>query len=156
MRMRLPLFTALLLTACATVNSPAAAATPAAHTLVASLERGPCFGSCPAYAVRVYADGAVEFDGRRFTALTGHHTGSISAERLAELAAAFKAAAFSTLKPEYTHATVTDMPYLTISDGTKTVRHALGDEHAPASLVTLESAIDQAVTISQWVDGPTQ
>ncbi len=168
--MRMRLLSALVLTCCVTASAPATvqprpadipaplavAATERGHVLVASLERGPCYGRCPTYAVRVYADGSVEFVGHRFTAVLGAHTGHITPERLAALATAFEVAHFSSLKSEYVNATVTDLPYLTVSDGHKTVRHALGDEHAPAVLVTLEDAIDRAVNISQWVDGPTE
>jgi hypothetical protein len=36
-----------------------------------SYETGPCFGACPVYAVTVNADGTGQFEGKRFTAVSG-------------------------------------------------------------------------------------
>jgi len=43
-----------------------------------SFETGPCFGACPVYKVVVRSDGSGEFEGRRFTAVTGTRTFTVS------------------------------------------------------------------------------
>lgn len=43
-----------------------------------SFETGPCFGACPVYKVIVRSDGSAEFEGRRFTAVTGTRTFTVS------------------------------------------------------------------------------
>ncbi|KRC80445.1 DUF6438 domain-containing protein [Sphingomonas sp. Root241] len=41
-------------------------------------ETGPCFGRCPVYAVTVRPDGTGTFEGRRFTAVTGERSFTLS------------------------------------------------------------------------------
>ncbi|ATY32609.1 DUF6438 domain-containing protein [Sphingomonas psychrotolerans] len=41
-------------------------------------ETGPCFGRCPVYSVTVRPDGSGVFDGKRFTAVTGERSFTLS------------------------------------------------------------------------------
>nr|WP_294811546.1 DUF6438 domain-containing protein [uncultured Sphingomonas sp.] len=41
-------------------------------------ETGPCFGRCPVYAVTVRPDGTGVFEGKRFTAVTGERSFTLS------------------------------------------------------------------------------
>lgn len=59
---------ALALAGCATHPAPAPAE-PGPTSIM--LERGPCFGACPTYAVTIEPSGAGHFDGKRFVAITG-------------------------------------------------------------------------------------
>jgi hypothetical protein len=43
-----------------------------------SYETGPCFGVCPVYRVTVNRDGNGQFEGRRFTAVTGERLFSVT------------------------------------------------------------------------------
>ena len=43
-----------------------------------SYETGPCFGRCPVYAVTVRPDGSGIFEGKRFTAVTGERSFTLS------------------------------------------------------------------------------
>ena len=52
-----------------------------------SLERGPCFGTCPVYKVTIERTGAVRFEGKRFVADTGVSTGTVSPARVDSLLA---------------------------------------------------------------------
>src|SRR4030081_2844013 len=45
-----------------------------------TLERGPCFGTCPIYKVTIASDGAVAFEGRNFVKTKGTATGQIKPE----------------------------------------------------------------------------
>jgi hypothetical protein len=145
--------------ACATSSAAAPAsepklAAPAGHTLIASLERSPCYGRCPAYTVRVFADGAVEFDGRQFVGTLGPSRGVLSAAQVAALQQAFATAQFDALKPAYRDTRTTDLPWVTVSNGSKSVHHYTGDESAPPALTELEATIDRLVGTSTWVLGP--
>jgi Domain of unknown function (DUF6438) len=77
-----PLFLALLalgLAACA--NPPVTGTTPdrpaqpeaASGPTAITFEAGPCYGFCPDFSVTVSADGAVRYEGRRFTQRQGVH-----------------------------------------------------------------------------------
>ena len=52
-----------------------------------TLQRGPCFGTCPVYSVTLDSSGAVLFEGRRFVADTGISTGSVPRPRIDSLVA---------------------------------------------------------------------
>src|SRR5262249_52278642 len=72
-----------------------------------SVSRTACFGTCPIYDVDIAGDGAVHFNGIRFTAVTGAQTATISRDAVKTLFDRFRAAEFFWLFPEY-RAQVTD------------------------------------------------
>jgi hypothetical protein len=156
--MRHLLFVALVSGACATAPvaataTAAATSTAQPHQLVASLERGACNGACPTYVVRVFADGAVEFEGRRFTATKGLASDHLTAAQLAQLHEAFRAAAFDSLAPSYRDPHVADQAVITVTHGAKTVAHSTGE--AQPALKALEDRLDEVLGTSRWVLGPT-
>jgi hypothetical protein len=61
-------------------------------TAIFRLQRGPCHGSCPVYAVSIYPDGRVEYEGRLFVGACGRHVGSITPAAHARLGSEFQAA----------------------------------------------------------------
>jgi hypothetical protein len=152
MAMRLALLVALVCGAC-TASSAASAAPPTSArgpALVALLERGPCYGACPSYKVEAFDDGSLIFSGGRFVSQPGVFKASLSLAQLAELKALFQKYAFASIKSSERVQT-TDLQWLTVSDGTKTVRHSTGDEAAPPNLVTLEAELDRVLNTAQWL-----
>lgn len=153
------LLLALLLTACGSKSSDTPTTpptpTPSDSPVVATLEREPCFGFCPVYKVAVHADGTVKYEGIRSVKTKGEATGSIGAEGVEQLHAAFAAADYFNLQDEYVRMEITDLPYANTSytkDGrSKAVRHYAGDRTAPEALTKLEQEIDRIVNIEQWI-----
>ncbi len=41
------------------------------------LQRGPCFGSCPVYSLRIYADGRVNWKGEQNVQVAGEQTAAV-------------------------------------------------------------------------------
>lgn len=126
---------------------------------VITLERTACFGTCPIYTLAIYEDGRVEYVGQDFVTVKGEQTGSITAEQIQELVAAFQDADYFNLQDEYT-APVTDLPTTITSftfDGkTKTIRNYGGCLDgmlvpAPQALCELENKIDEVTNSAQWV-----
>jgi hypothetical protein len=124
-----------------------------APRLVASLERGACLGACPVYKVEAFDDGTVRFVGVRFVGHPGVSSGQLSPAQLADLRAVFARFDFDELK-SYENTQTSDMPWVTLSNGRKTVRHYLGDERAPASLTALEKELDQLMHTARWLADP--
>lgn len=128
---------------------------PAAHELLASIERTACFGTCPMYRLTVYRDGTLEYEGEQFVKLTGKHTDTISPEQVAELDRLFAANGYFDLKDAYDDASVTDMPscHTAYAQGgrTKTIRHYLGDMGAPEALGRIEDGFDAIVHVENWI-----
>ena len=127
-----------------------------------TLERGPCFGTCPVYIVTIDSTGNVVYAGMQFVAVEGTQTTTISEEQLLALVAAFQEADFFSLKNSY-EAGATDLSttttILTMNGESKTVfNYGVGCENelgpAPQKLCDLETFIDETVNVSRWVEGP--
>jgi len=150
----------VVLAACATPGTTAApapgpAAAPAPHVLVATLQRGPCFGACPVYEVRLYADGVVEWNGVRFVGVPGQARAVVPPARVAEVRAALAEAGFSALRPRYEQAGLADEAWVQVSDGAKSVRRSTTPEAAPPALLRLEAALDRLLGTAAWVGSAT-
>jgi hypothetical protein len=125
-----------------------------------TLERTPCFGSCPVYALSISRSGVVRFDGKKFVEHTGPDSAKISPATVDSLLAEMDEAGFYDLDERYTSGTpacgryVTDLPSATISatDGKRIrrIRHDHGCTDAPAVLSRLETRIDELAGTARW------
>jgi hypothetical protein len=121
------------------------------NTLV-TLERSPCFGTCPVYRVSLSGDGTVAFVGTRFVSREGTTTTRVAPDRVERLVRSLEAAGYFALADEYVAEApacgryATDAPTVTTSvragGRSKTVRHDHGCAGAPAALTRLERLID--------------
>ena len=161
------LLTALVLSACARSASPPApapAAEPAASDVpVVTLERTPCFGTCPVYTVAIMRSGTVRFSGKHHVAQAGEATATVPAPRVDSLLAELEAGGYFGFADAYVMDApacgmyATDSPTVITSatrDGvTKTVRHDRGCSGAPPALSRLEQRIDEVAGTARWT-GP--
>jgi hypothetical protein len=135
---------------------PPTVAAPA-PVLLASLERGPCYGTCPVYTVTVYRDGKVEYVGTDYVKTKGKASDTLTAEQVAALDKLFTDDHYLAYKDSYEHVDWTDAPSARTSyvplgaTAAKTVGHYYGDTHAPDSLSKLEAAFDTTVHTERWV-----
>lgn len=157
---------AVALAACAPPNGATpdtSGATPSAAPAVTrvTLERKPCFGTCPVYRVSVAEDGAVTFEGLQHVDSIGSFAGRIGAESVGALARLFEEHDYFALDDKYAYGEAncaqygTDAPTVitsvTIGGRTKRVEHDLGCAGVPKRLSDLESAIDEIVGTSRWI-----
>ncbi|MCE9573169.1 MAG: DUF6438 domain-containing protein [Deltaproteobacteria bacterium] len=160
--MRVLAIFALSFVACASAPKPAppvlgnAGGDPTGpHVLMATIERTMCYGTCPAYKVSIYRDGAVEYAGDAYVKTKGAATGHISPDQVAELDGLFAKAHYLDLDAAYTHADMTDMPSVSTSyilgDKHHAVEHYFGDTKAPQELRVVEEGIDRVIGIEQWI-----
>ncbi|MGQ2943324.1 MAG: DUF6438 domain-containing protein [Blastomonas fulva] len=139
-----------------------------------TLSRSGCFGSCPAYEVRIDGDGNVVFntgptsaemglgEGKDYSTQTGvrvagRYRTSLAAEQVDALIDQFKGADFFNLKDEY-QSEITDNPTYIVSidtgNGKKTVVDYAGESVGmPASVTRIEDAIDTAAGTERWIKG---
>jgi hypothetical protein len=168
--MRGPIALTLLLTACAPHGSDPAAGAPATtvaggeqvDSVLVTLERTPCFGTCPVYSVWISGSGDVRFVGRRFTADTGEASASIPAARVDSLVAELRAGGYFDFDSAYVHGApgcgryATDLPSVITSVSTgaerKEIRHDHGCGEAPRALTGLERRIDEVAGTRQWIE----
>jgi len=124
-----------------------------------TLERTPCYGTCPGYSVEIAGDGTVTYMGQHFVAEKGVRTARIPQSAVRALYDAFVKADFFWSFDEYS-APITDLPtkIVTISfDGhSKSVLDYAGERQGmPKAIADLEEAIDAAAGTAQWI-GPAQ
>jgi len=131
----------------------------AKHVAWIKYETTSCFGVCPVFAIRVFEDGRIEYEGRRFVMQRGLRFGRLSSKRLEELRQAV-----AEFKQLATHccdcADRTDAPTTIIEvhgdEGNKTVRHYHGCESAPASISVLEDKIFTLTRAVRWVGSESE
>lgn len=119
-----------------------------------TLERTACYGTCPVYEVKVYADGRIEYEGRDYVDVTGSQSSNMEADKVSDLVNQFVEAGYLQWNDTYTNYYVTDMPTMitsvTVNGETKRIERYAGDESAPLELIKLENLIDKAVSSVQW------
>ena len=154
----------MLIVSGAACKKPAAVdATTLDSSLVASLERGPCHGTCPVYRVELYGDGRVRFDGRQFVGSMGAKNGTTTVGAVQDFMRSVAASEFATADTSYVMgsrgcgAYATDLPtsILSVKVGAKmkTVQQDFGCRDAPKFLRTLAAQLDTATRSSTWIAG---
>lgn len=156
------------LTACSPAQNGAAdgANQPAAVVSADSrvtMQRLPCFGTCPVYTVDITADGTVRFSGENFVDSTGTRTAAIAPDSATALMQELIARGFHDFADRYTQEAKecgsyhTDAPrvILTLRAGgrVKTVEHDYGCSDAPDELRGLQERVDSVAGVRRWVGG---
>ena len=135
-----------------------AAATPPAQPLApddfVQLQRTICFGSCPAYTVKVRADGEVEWRGETAVSLRGETRDRTGPEQARMLIERFRAAGFWGLCDGYSRG-VTDMPTFLTTVGIAGQEKRVSDyaDGAPAWLRELDRELDALADTHRWIHG---
>jgi hypothetical protein len=156
----------LALAACAPrPAAPAGSPAPdaAADAPAVTLERRPCFGTCPVYTVAISQGGTIRFTGKHHVSHQGEATATIAAARVDSLVSELEAGGYFGFADDYVMDSpacgryATDSPTVVTSvtrDGrTKTIRHDYGCFEAPRELVRLERRIDEVAGTDRWI-GP--
>ena len=153
----------VLAAACARRPPDPPASDVAAHpkpqdTVAMSLERQPCFGTCPVYTVRLDGSGDVHFEGRRFVRDTGTAEWRVPPEGVDSLVQEILAAGYFDLPDRYAMGEpacgryATDLPTVItsvrIGSRRKEVHHDHGCDGAPERLGALERRIDEVAAVS--------
>lgn len=142
----------------ATVGTASAKAEPAVR-----LVRGACYGRCAQYAVEVFANGIVRFDGRANVRTMGSAIDSIPRAAVGALVQQFQQAKFGEADSAYVEGSsrcgqfFTDGPQATLSVAmggrVMSVRYDAGCTGAPPFLRTLAQQVDSVAQTTQWVTG---
>ena len=119
-----------------------------------TLERTPCFGSCPVYRIEIDGTGKVAYDGKGFVETKGRQEATVPAGEVQALARELEAAGYMGWRDDYPleatdHASV--ITTLTIDGKTKRVEHNLSSRTAPSQLEPLERKIDDVARSVRWV-----
>ncbi len=129
-------------------------------TPVVTLERTPCFGTCPVYTVSLSGSGTVRFLGRNHVSKQGEATAEIPRATVDSLLRELEAGGYFDFADAYVmdspacgqYATDSPTVITTVTAGgrSKTIRHDYGCFAAPAELARLERMIDEVAGTSRW------
>ena len=124
----------------------AAAQAPAAGRPepVLTFARTPCFGTCPAYTMEVFADGRVLYEGRHAVPMMGKKELRLPAAAVADMLRNAKEADFASFNARYSNG-ATDLPSTVLG-----VRQPDGK----LKTVSVESAVPENVKMLFLVIGP--
>lgn len=135
----------------------------AAVAPVITLERTACFGSCPVYKVKIFADGKVVYEGKKFVKRKGKIQARITKAEVQRLVSEFNNLNYLNLEDEYNPGGPncpegwTDHPSAITSlewqGKKKTIRHYHGCKGAPVldQLTALEDKIDEIAKTKRWL-----
>src|SRR2546428_8088531 len=119
--------------------------------VVITLERTVCYGTCPAYTLRITGDGSVEYEGMRYVRVIGKATARISPDVVRRLVTEFERIGYFDLEDKYT-AMVTDNPTTTTSIRIDTrFKRVIDYVAGPQALKELEQRIDEVAGSARWV-----
>jgi len=121
-----------------------------------TLERTGCFGTCPIFTIRVFADGRVEWFGKKFVGEVGRKQRKMELPKLERLREAVAGSNIGKLAPDCCNCwEMTDQPWthLEIASDKETslVNHYHGCSKAPESLTRLEQEIISNTGVVKWI-----
>jgi hypothetical protein len=123
-----------------------------------TLERGPCFGTCPIYRIVLRSDGTASYIGWNYVGRIGVYTGTFAPEEFTRLAKEVEALSFWELQESYLQP-VNDLPVVrTAAVRADTTRKVVRDHGAlgvpavegPAELLRIQAAIDRVAAEIAW------
>jgi hypothetical protein len=158
---------ATTMAACASKKQASAATDTAAPTTPAitlvSLERKPCFGTCPVYVVTIASDGAMVFEGRKYVDSMGTKNTKLDAARVKAIHALIADHQFFALDDKYAYGEANCRTYasdapvvittVTTKDKVKRVEHDGGCADTPPRLRDLEQRIDSLADVARFIRG---
>ena len=113
--------------------------------LIISLERTPCYGTCPIYKIKIFSDGSAFYHGERFVEKIGNYEFSVSKETLNYILKKADEIGFFELEDKYT-ANITDLPKtITFIKNGKHRKRVVDYYGAPKTLKEFESLVDGCI-----------
>jgi hypothetical protein len=128
------------------------------------LERGPCFGKCPMYTLRICGDGSLSYVGKKYVLAAGERDATVTERTIRSLLARFAAVDFFSL-PDRTSAKDSDSQSivltLSVNGESKRIEHLYGggewgddpDAVVCEILDALSDALDYETGSQRWT-GP--
>ncbi|NNF02575.1 MAG: hypothetical protein HKN22_07800 [Bacteroidia bacterium] len=122
-------------------------------SLYASIERTPCFGTCPSYKISIYESGYTIYHGKRFVKKIGVYSTRISERKVEAIKEIALALGYFEFDDEYVNPLIADLPSCITSvrnQGTyKTIK--VNHEDPPKNLIKFQKGIDSLFEGSEWV-----
>ncbi len=125
-----------------------------ADKLFFSLQRTPCFGTCPAYTVEIDADGSARYTGRSHAPREGKFTGQVDKATMQALYDRAKTIGFFAFQDKY-DGPVTDLPSTIIRvNANGTDKKVVGRVDTPRAFKPFAAYADSLVAAVTWTKVP--
>lgn len=119
-------------------------------SLIISMKKTPCMGTCPDFDINIYKNGFVELDARQHLDIQGKFSSNVSSEFLNELIDKFEVANFGSFEDSYV-SNKTDLPTTFITYQKEDFKKKIEDyDGAPKALKDLEKAVEALITELKW------
>lgn len=121
-----------------------------ADSIFFTMERTPCFGTCPAYKLTIFADGSALYEGRRFAPREGRYVGKVDPATMEALYEMATTRGFFGMEDIY-DSNITDLPSVIIrvhahgQDKQVRARHG-----APQAFKTFSQEAEQYLADVEW------
>ncbi len=120
------------------------------NSLLISLEKTRCFGTCPVFTLEIYDDGAAILRGEENIHKIGEFRAALSKKQVKELVKEFRAKGFFTFEENYT-SSASDLPTTYLSFTDKGITKKITDyDQAPDALRELEAKVESYIGILTW------
>lgn len=121
-------------------------------SLVASMERSPCFGKCPVYKMELYASGYALYRGIKDAPLKGLYTSQIERTELENLLTTVNESSFFSFQDQYINPHITDIPTVKIyfRSGEKKKMVELRSDDYPDPVRSLDQFFDRWIHTQNW------
>ncbi len=113
--------------------------------LIISLERTPCYGTCPIYKMEIFSDGSSFYHGERFVDKTGYFQFTVSNETIDYILKRAEEIGFFEMEDKYT-GNITDLPKtITFIKSEKGEKKIVNYYNAPKILKEFEGLVDSCI-----------
>ena len=120
------------------------------NSLLISLEKTRCFGTCPVFTLEIYDDGAAILRGEENFDKIGEYRAALSKKQVKELVKEFRGKGFFAFEDSYS-SSASDLPTTYLSFTDKGITKKITDyDQAPESLRELESKVESYIGILAW------
>lgn len=115
-----------------------------------SMQRTPCFGTCPSYTLTILENGTATYSGGRFAPREGNYVGKVDAETMEKLWALAEEAGFFGMQDTY-DSKVTDLPSTIIRfHGKGKNKQVLARQGTPRAFKTLAEQAEELLAPVEW------
>lgn len=122
-------------------------------SLLASIYRSPCYGTCANYRLSIYNSGYAVYEGKRNAKMIGIFTTKFTYSEMKQLLIIAENIKYTELEDEYDNKNVTDLPSTTTSlvmnGKRKEVKCRIG---CPTELSTFQNEFDSLVANNKWTE----
>lgn len=119
-------------------------------SLIFSLERTPCLGTCPVFKLEVFSDGYVKYHGRNYVDLIGDYAGTLKPEQLKQVVNLFNQADFYAFEDSYNDGRL-DLPATIIEyNSKKGYKKVNASTEIPRNFRVLASELEVMIKDIDW------